>query len=180
MTIERRCARGSGYAEAVFIKELFAALEAANISYAVVGGVAVNIHGVPRMTYDVDIVVATSEQALHDCRLVLEALGLRCRLPFVLETIAEVSKRVELETDRNLIAVTFTDPSNPLREVDILVAPSLDPDGIVSRAIRRTAADMVVRVASLEDLVAMKRRASRPQDLADLEHLERIAKRNGP
>jgi len=65
----------------VFISELFAALESAGIEYAVVGGVAVNIHGIPRMTYDVDIVVATSEPSLRACREVLEGLGLRSRLP---------------------------------------------------------------------------------------------------
>lgn len=160
----------------MFIKELFAALEAASIKYAVVGGVAVNLHGVPRMTYDVDIVVATDEESLRSCRLLLEGLGLRCRLPFILESISDVSKRTELEVERNLIAVTFTDPANPLREVDILVAPSLDPDGIVSRSIRRTADDMTVCVVSLDDLVSMKRRANRPQDRSDLEHLERLSK----
>jgi len=160
----------------VFIGELFAALESSGLEYAVVGGVAVNIHGVPRMTYDVDIVVATSETSLRACREVLEALGLRSRLPFALETIAAAETRAELENDRNLVAVTFTDPSNPLREVDVLVAPSLDPDGIAARAVRRSAGGLTVRVATLEDLVRMKRIANRPQDLADIAHLERLAK----
>jgi uroporphyrinogen-III synthase len=160
----------------VFIRELFRALEAAGIEYAVVGGVAVNIHGVPRMTYDVDIVVATSESSLRACREALEGLGLRCRLPFALETIFEVATRTALELERNLVAVTFTDPSNPLREVDVLVAPSLDPDGIAARAVRRGAGDVSVRVATVEDLIRMKRVANRPQDVADIAHLERIAK----
>lgn len=160
----------------MFIGELFAALESSGLEYAVVGGVAVNIHGVPRMTYDVDIVVATSEPSLRTCREVLEALGLRSRLPFALETIAATSTRSELENDRNLIAVTFTDPSNPLREVDVLVAPSIDPDGIAARAVRRSAGGFAVRVATLEDIIRMKRIASRPQDLADIAHLERIAR----
>ncbi len=160
----------------MFISELFSALEAAGVEYAVVGGVAVNIHGVPRMTYDVDIVVSTTEASLRRCREVLERLGLQCRLPFSLESIADLSKRKELESDRNLVAVTFTDPGNPLREVDVLVAPSLDPDGIVARAVRRTADALSVRVVSLEDLLTMKRSSNRAKDRADIEHLERIAK----
>jgi hypothetical protein len=160
----------------MFIGELFAALESAALEYAVVGGVAVNIHGVPRLTYDVDIVVATSEASLRRCREVLEGLGLRSRLPFALETIAPTSTRIELETERNLVAVTVTDPANPLREVDVLVAPSLDPDGIAARAVRRSAGAVTVRVATLEDIVRMKRISNRPQDLADIAHLERLAK----
>lgn len=148
----------------VFIRELFGALDRAGIDYAVVGDVAVNLHGVPRMTYDVDLMVATHAASLRDCRIVLEQLGLRSRLPFV------------LELERNLVAVTFTDPVNPLREVDILVAPSLDPDGVVRRAVRRGTGASAVRVASVEDLIAMKRRAGRAQDLADIAHLEKLAR----
>ena len=163
----------------MFISELFAALEAAGIEYAVVGGVAVNLHGVPRMTYDVDLVVATTVASLRGCREVLEGLGLRSRLPFVLESIADRATRMELETERNLFAVTFTDPANPLREVDILVAPSLDPDGVAARAIRRSAGAISVRVATVDDLVRLKRIANRPQDLADIAHLERITRGQG-
>ena len=160
----------------MFIVELFTALHAAKIEYAAVGGVAVNIHGVPRMTYDVDIVVATTESSLRAVREVLEQLGLRSRLPFALESIADVATRVELETERSLFAVTFTDPANPLREVDVLIAPSLDPDGIAARAVERSAGSIPVRVATIEDLVRMKRIANRPQYLADIAHLERIAR----
>ena len=128
------------------------------------------------MTYDVDIVVATSEGSLRRCREVLEGLGLRSRLPFALETIAAVSTRTQMENERNLVAVTFTDPSNPLREVVVLVAPSLDPAGIAARAVRRSADALTVRVASLEDLIRMTRLSNRPQDVADVAHLERLAR----
>ena len=142
--------------------------------YQVVGGVAVNLHGVPRMTYDVDVVVLTDAATLLACRLALAGLGLVCRLPLVLEALADASERARLEKERNLIAVTFTDPDNPLREVDVLVAPSVDPDGVVSRSLVRSAGAFDVRIASLADLLRMKRAAARPQDLADVAHLERI------
>ena len=139
-----------------------------------------NMHGIPRMTYDVDVVVSTESASLRACREVLERLGLRCRLPLLLEDLAPLSKRKELEEERNLRAVTFTDPSNPLREVDVLVAPSLDPDGICARAVAKGVAPLIVRVATIDDLIAMKRLASRQQDLADIAHLERIRKQEGP
>ena len=158
----------------MFIRELFQALASRGVAYAVIGGVAVNLHGVPRMTYDVDIVVATDEASLRACREVLEGLGLRCRLPLVLESLSSLHTRLKLETERNLLAVTFTDPANPLREVDVLVAPSRDPDGICSRAVTVGSGEAAVRVASVADIIVMKKLSGRPQDLADIAHLVRL------
>jgi hypothetical protein len=78
---------------------------------------------------------------------------------------------------RNLIAATFTDPSNPLHEVDVLVTPSIRGADLVARSVVRESAELSVRVVSLPDLVAMKRAAGRAQDLADLRHLERLLPR---
>ena len=36
-------------------KKIFKGLNSAGIDYLVVGGLAVNFHGIPRMTYDMDI-----------------------------------------------------------------------------------------------------------------------------
>jgi len=41
----------------IFLRDLLSALSDESVPHAVVGGVAVNLHGVPRMTYDVDLVV---------------------------------------------------------------------------------------------------------------------------
>ena len=158
----------------MFFEELIRAFDGGGVRYALVGGVAVNLHGVPRMTYDVDVVVLMDAPTLLACKLALTGLGLVCRLPIALETLADAAERARLEDERNLIAITFTDPQNPLREVDVLVAPSLDPDGIVERSVRRSAGEFEVCIASVADLLRMKRAAARPQDLADVAHLERI------
>jgi hypothetical protein len=159
----------------VFIRELVEALDRHGVRYAVVGGVAVNLHGVPRMTYDIDIVVKTDAATLGACEVALGSIGLAPRLPLRLGDLSGAAERERLEAERNLTALTFTDPSNPLREVDVLIGPSIDPDGIVDRAGVSDAGSFRVSVAGLADLIAMKRRAGRPQDLADISHLERIA-----
>lgn len=158
----------------MFVEDLVRALSRHGVDYALVGGVAVNLHGVPRMTYDIDLVVRTDEGSLRSAAAALGELGLRCRVPIELSSLADPAERARLAHERNLVAVTFTDPTDPLREVDILVAPSVDPDGIVTRSIVRNAGTFDVRVASVDDLLRMKRAAGRPQDLADVAHLERI------
>ena len=45
-------------------RTIFQLLNDQGIDYLVVGGVAVNIHGVPRMTYDVDLMVSLEGENL--------------------------------------------------------------------------------------------------------------------
>ncbi len=158
----------------MFIRDLLRALADAHVPYCLVGGVAVNLHGVPRMTYDVDITVPTTTDALQQIDRVLTGLGLRCRLPIELATLADETVRREYREDRNLIAVTYTDPGDPLREVDILVSPSIPATELVNRAVTLQLDDIPVRVVGLEDLIALKRAADREQDRADVIHLERL------
>ncbi len=159
----------------VFVRDVTEALEQRHVRYAVVGGVAVNLYGIPRTTFDLDIVVIRDAESLRRCREALESLGLRCRLPLVLESLAD--ERGEALDARSLIAVTFTDPNDPLREVDVLVNPPIDAYGLIERARLVAGKQLELRLVALDDLIALKRAASRAQDLADLEHLLRLTKR---
>jgi hypothetical protein len=167
---------GLRYSCGVFIRDLLAALADRHVPYCVVGGVAVNLHGVPRMTYDVDLAVPTTVAALGQIDALLTELGLRCRLPITLSDLADDALRASYRDERNLIAVTYTDPRDPLREVDILVSPPIAASELVERAITLRLDEIPVSVVGLRDLIALKRASGRPQDLADVEHLERIAK----
>lgn len=158
----------------MFIRELIAALASSNVRYCIVGGVAVNLHGVPRMTYDIDIVPALDGANLDALAAVLASLKLSPRVPVALARLADPTYRREM-AERRLLALTFTDSNDPLREVDVLVSPpGIDADEIVSRAAELRLGDLPVRVVALADLIAMKRLAGRAQDLSDVEHLERI------
>lgn len=162
------------YHDGVFIRDLLRSLHEANVSYALVGGVAVNLHGVPRMTYDVDLVAAPTRENLAALAATLRGLGLQVRIPVKLEDFADRAYAEEMRTERNLIAVTFTDPTDPLREVDVLVAPPVEPAEIVERAMTLDFSGMPVSVAAIADLVAMKRASGRTQDKADIAQLEKI------
>jgi hypothetical protein len=158
----------------VFVRDLLRALADAKVPYCLVGGVAVNLHGVPRMTYDVDIVVPTTTDALRAVEHTLTALGLQCRLPIRLEVLADDAVRNEYRTERNLIAVTFTDPRDPLSEVDVLVSPPIPATELLARAVTLHLGDVPVQLISIDDLIAIKRDTGREQDRSDVAHLERL------
>ena len=132
----------------------------------VIGGVAVVLQGSPRLTRDLDICYSTAADNLARLGGVLVSLGARLRevgedLPFVPDE----------RTLRHTQLLTLTTREGDL---DLLV----DPPGSPGYAALRRRADVVeldgasVRVASLEDLLAMKRAAGRPQDALDVESLE--------
>jgi len=62
-------------------------------------------------------------------------------------------------------------------EVDLLVGEAKRFAELRARAIEVTVGDHAYRVAHIDDLIAMKRAAGRPQDLLDVETLERIKSR---
>ena len=79
------------YDPGVFIRDLVTALNDGKVPYCLVGGVAVNLHGVPRMTYDVDIAVRLELVALQACEHALTSLGLLPRVPVQLSQFANDS-----------------------------------------------------------------------------------------
>lgn len=68
---------------------------------------------------------------------------------------------------------------NPMRVVDLLLKPEVPFEDLLARSKEAFVGETRVRVASLDDLITLKRYAGRPQDLADIEELEAIRRRKG-
>jgi hypothetical protein len=141
-------------------------LATAGVDFVVIGGVAVSVQGYGRSTEDLDITYATDAENLERLGGVLLSLHARLRGvaeddPFIPD--ARTLRRVQLLT-------LYTDEG----ALDLLV----DPSGAAPYAELRTRADRIdldgseILVVALDDLVAMKRAAGRPQDLADIAALE--------
>lgn len=152
------------------LEALLARLARADVDFVVVGGVAVAFQGYGRATKDLDITYATDRKNLVRLGEVLVALHARLRgvtedVPFVADerTLAR-TRLLTLDTDDGSLDLLADPPGAPpyaaLRER----ADRVDLDGII------------VAVAALEDLLAMKRAAGRPQDLIDIDALE-VARR---
>ena len=136
------------------------------MDYVVVGGIAVAFQGYGRATKDLDITYATNADNLERLGEVLVAVNARLR--GIAEDVPFVPDGRMLR--RTSILTLDTDDGG----LDLLVAPP----GAPSYAALRRQADVVtvegaeVPIASLDHLLAMKRAAGRPQDIADIEALE--------
>lgn len=145
---------------------LIGALAQADVDFVVIGGVAVVIQASPRFTRDLDISYATDTANLERLGALLVALGARLR-----GVEDDVSFTPDARTLRHAQMLTLTTRDGDL---DLLA----DPPGSPGYPALRRHADIVdldgdsVRIASLEDLIEMKRAAGRPQDEIDIESLE--------
>jgi len=153
---------------------LFKALNEAGIRYVVVGGLAVVLHGHARLTVDVDLMIDLDEQQARKAIDTLVRLGLQPRVPVNPTDFAVKSIREEWIRDRGMQVFSMIDSSNPMRVVGLFVSHPVPFSDVWSRSVEFPLQDTSVRVASIPDLIHLKRLAGRDQDKADIEQLEAI------
>lgn len=152
------------------------ALAREKLPYCVVGGLAVNAHGVPRPTYNVDLVVLPDRAVLRRLNQLLSELGLVCHDPVRLEDFADEAIKRRWLFEQNRVRVRFGDPAHVLHAVDVVVAPPLAPVELVRRARPLKWAGVTLRVAAVNDLMAMKRVSGWLGDADDVARLEHAAR----
>jgi hypothetical protein len=139
-----------------------------SIPYAVVGGYAVALHGAPRGTFDIDFIISLNEEIFLKVEAALHSLGFQSRLPV---TAHEVFKfRKEYIENRNLIAWSFYNPANLMEVVDIIITENLDN----FKTVEKKLSNFKLKILSKADLILMKKKSGRKQDLADIEVLEKL------
>jgi len=163
----------------MFYLDLFIALDRHQVNYLVVGGLAMNLHGVPRMTMDIDLILALDEANLDRFIACAEALHLHPVAPVSLADLKDGQQRRTWSEQKHMIAFGLAPPASNAPLVNILIAPGIDIEAAMGRAILRHVGDTPVRIAAVEDLIALKAQANRKQDRDDIEHLERL-RNHGP
>lgn len=152
----------------MFLLRVCKALANADVDYAIAGGYAVALHGAVRGTVDVDLVIRLKRADFEKAEAALKSLGLQPRLPVTATEVFDF--REEYAARRNLLAWSFLNPSNPLEIVDILTMEDLSQ----MKTVLLNVGGAKLRVVSLPDLIRMKKRSGRPQDLEDISALERL------
>jgi hypothetical protein len=139
------------------LKDVFASLQRHEVEYLVIGGIAAVLHGVPRATFDLDLLI--NPTPANASRL-LEAL-LEARLG-----------TASLITADELLAQEITIFKDRVR-IDVQTStPGLVFEGAWLRRETMDYQGQQFYVASRDDLIASKRAAGRPVDLEDVRLLE--------
>lgn len=147
--------------------------------YVIVGGVAVVLQGHLRATIDVDVVTDLSSPDAPRLLEALRAAGLVPTVPVTAADLFDAAIRASWIQDKGMKVLSFHDPRNPLRRVDVFVEEPIPFAELDERADVVETRGGPVRVASIVDLIAMKQAAGRNRDLEDIENLEHLRSRGG-
>ena len=149
-------------------RALLERLVAGDVEFVVIGGLAAVVHGSATVTRDLDVVYAADPANLDRLGEALVALGARLR--GVTDDVPFVPDGRTLRRTRVLTLDTLDG------RLDLLAQPDGSPpyERLRERALRVDLAGIEVQVASLDDLIAMKKAAGRPKDLVAVEELEAI------
>ena len=139
------------------LQSVFASFQSRDVRYVVIGGIAAVLHGVPRATFDLDILIeptaGNAERLLQALRQagfgtadLVDAQGI------LANEITVFNDRVRIDVLTSTPGITFQDAWNR-RE-------TMDYQG------------QKFYVAARQDLIASKRACGRPRDLEDARILE--------
>jgi hypothetical protein len=144
------------------------------VSYVLIGGLAVSLHGIERASMDIDVTVAMTPDNLSSLVEMARELGMTPVLPVALDTLTDLDQLAQWHRERNLASFALRAPGLAGVTLDVLLYPPVDYAQLRSRAVTFQAGDVPVVVASIDDLIALKQAVGRPIDLADIEHLKRL------
>lgn len=152
-------------------EKVFRNLNDAKIKYLVVGGVAVNLHGYVRFTGDLDLLVLLNEENLTKLDKLMKKLGYSERIPVSVLELRDNKKAKEWLKQKNLKAYSFIPPKTDLLQIDIIIEESLDFQKFYKNKITKRIDNTNIPIVCLTDLMKMKKKANREQDLLDLKSL---------
>jgi len=157
------------------IEAVVGALNGARVQYLIVGGLAVNAHGYARLTADVDLVVGLEPQNIVRALEALAAIGYRPAIPITPQQFADPVLRGTWRRDKGMVVLKLWSETHHRTPVDVFVYEPFDFAREYAGAKREEIMPGVTApFVAYEALVAMKRLAGRPQDLADIANLEAV------
>jgi predicted nucleotidyltransferase len=162
------------------VAELLRSLSEAEVQYVLVGGIAVQLHGYMRSTFDVDLVLAMNDANLVRFIGVAKQHGLVPSIPVVIDSLRDGAQIEQWYKEKGMLAFALREPQTGGGVVDVLVKPEVPFEQLIANAVEGELFELKVPIACIDDLLVMKRSANRPKDRLDIEALEKIKRGDDP
>lgn len=144
------------------------------VKYVVVGAIALALYNNPRFTLDLDILPDLTEDNLDKIIQVMTRLGYIPRIPVAVNELKDEKKRKLWYTEKNMKVFTFIHPKQHKDSVDVMIYPPITFKEADANKMYINIEGTEIPVASLSNLLILKKSAARAKDLVDIVTLERL------
>lgn len=158
----------------MFYEDVLRALNKKKVKYLIVGGLALNLYGVPRTTADLDLMIELRNENLKKISDALGEAGFKPKAPIKIEEFSDVKNLEKWSREKNMEAFAFWSPKKPYEEVDILIRNPVDFEEADKAKKIIEAKDIKIPVISLKHLIKLKEISGRELDKSDIDALKKI------
>jgi hypothetical protein len=158
------------------INEILFALTDAKVEFVVGGGVAAVLHGVERVTLDIDLALDMEQANVEKFLQVMDKLGLQPRAPVPARDLMSREAVRRMIAEKGALVFSFVDFDRPLRHVDIFLQDNLSFEELSRGARKIVIEDRAIRIMGIGKLLETKRAITplRDKDLIDIKQLEKL------
>ena len=158
----------------MFYEPELVGLAESGAKYLVIGGVAVVTHGFPRLTLDLDILPDLNAQNLDRIIHALQTKKYQPIVPVDPNELKDPAKREFWRLQKNMRVFSFIQQTDPTKIVDIMIYHQLNFEECFARRTTIHVQGREVFVASIDDLIVLKKETMRDKDRLDIAYLERL------
>lgn len=158
----------------MFYEDVFRKLSEKQVKYVVVGGIALVLHGVVRMTADLDLLVQMDKENITKFILAMEELGYKPKAPVSTGDLLKSEVRTKWRNEKGMVMFPFFHPQKPFRLIDIFLDEPLNYNEVDRDKKIINAKGTDIPLISINHLKQLKSKAGRKQDLVDIAALEEL------
>lgn len=160
-----------------YLLELLKKLINHKVQFVVCGGVAAVLHGVQRLTVDLDLALMMNPENLNRFLAVMTLEGMVPRAPIPAESILDPQVLESIVRDKGALVFTFVDPQNACKQVDFFLTADKSYEALINETLSIDLdQDQSLKVLTIDKLIAMKRTIEplRTKDQQDITELMRL------
>ena len=158
------------------LKDIILSLAENEVKFIICGGVALVLHGVERMTMDLDISIDLTDDNIKKFLKTMKSLKLEPRAPVPADSLLDPVKRDLMIKEKNALVFTFIDSKNPFRQVDVFLINKLSYDFLKDDIETINVSNYEVKLMSKKGLLKMKKaiKPRRDKYIFDIRVLKRL------
>jgi len=135
-------------------------LNKSKIRYLVIGGLAVNLHGLHRLTMDLDLMIDLSKDNFDKFVEIMNKIGYETRVP-------------RKEWDKHA-AIAFRNKKEEDKRVDVFLKNPIDFSAAYKKRKVFKVDKLAISCVGFDDLITLKNKANRVRDWVDVGSLKRM------